>query len=97
MAPQRFRVVQDDSRSQSSSTREKHTGGLQSGISKIRRYTGATSGTGSGLKDVTVHPASSVVQPDGQDSPGLVEKASAHKDMLEAAMADSSIGSMGIL
>jgi len=74
MAPQRFRGIQDDSRSESSSTREKQAGGTQSGVSKVRRYAAATTGGGSNLKDVTLASTSVIAQHIEQDSLGTVEK-----------------------
>ncbi len=74
MAPHRFRGIQEDSRSESSSTREKQAGVLLSGISKVRHYAAATSAGGSNLKDVTLATTSVNAQHNGQDGQGTVEK-----------------------
>lgn len=74
MAPHRFRGIQEDSRSESSSTREKQAGVLLSGISKVRRYAAAPAGSGSNLRDVTLATASVIAQHNGQDGQGTVEK-----------------------
>jgi len=74
MAPQRFRGIQEDSRSESSGTRERQAGGLLSGISKVRRYAAATTGGGTNLKDVTLATTSVIAQHIGQDGQGTVEK-----------------------
>lgn len=52
MAPQRIRNALDDTRSESSSTREKQPGAAPNGISKARRN-GSSVLQGSNLKDVT--------------------------------------------
>ena len=88
MAPQRFRGVPDDSRSESSSTREKQNGGIQSGISKVRRYAAATAAASSSLKDVTLAPASATIQQNGQDGPSLMEKVSDPNGTLKLTIAD---------
>ena len=79
MAPHRFRGIQDDLRSESSVTRDKPLGNLQSGISKARRYAttaASTSGAGSTLKDVTEAPASKITFHHGHENLGLTEKVS---------------------
>lgn len=70
MAPQRFRGLHEDSRSESSNTREKHPMATQSGVSKVRRYPTTNSGIGSNLKDVTAAPTPK----NGSDSSTLAEK-----------------------
>ncbi len=70
MPPQRIRNVLDDSRSGSSSTRERYLGSGPSGVAKPRRN-GSTLLPGSALKDVTnVH--SSLEQQGNSDTPTSV-------------------------
>ena len=76
MAPQRFRGLQEDSRSESSSTREKQLGTIASGVSKTRRQQGSAVVTGSNLKDVTAAPGSVAFQQNGQDNSVIAEKVS---------------------
>ncbi len=66
MAPQRMRNALDDSRSESSSTREKQPGSGPNGISKSRRN-GSSTLPGSNLKDVT-NAHSTIGQPGHQDT-----------------------------
>ena len=76
MAPQRFRGLHEDSRSESSSTREKQLGPVSSGISKARRYQSSGLNGGSNLKDVTIAASSSAtVQHSGPESLSTAEKA----------------------
>lgn len=72
MAPQRFRGLQEDSRSESSNAREKHPMVTQSGVSKVRRYPTMNSGpsSGSNLKDVTAAPTLK----NGSDGSDSIEK-----------------------
>ena len=74
MAPPRIRGPGEDSRSESSSTRDKQPGGLVA--SKGRRNGNSTVITGSALKDVTAASAPSAptasAQQSGQDGSGGV-------------------------
>ena len=76
MAPQRFRVVQEDSRSESSSTREKQFGAISSGVSKPRRHQGSSVAVRSNLKDVVAAPDSTVFQQADHDGLSAAEKVS---------------------
>lgn len=76
MAPQRFRGLQEDSRSESSSTREKQLGATASGVSKTRRQQGSAVVIGSNLKDVTAAPGSAAFQQNGHDNLDITEKVS---------------------
>ena len=76
MAPQRFRGLQEDSRSESSSTREKQLGTMASGVSKTRRQHGSAVAIGSNLKDVTAAPGSAAFQHNGHDNLDIAEKVS---------------------
>lgn len=91
MAPQRLRNLQEDSRSESSSTREKPTAAAQSGISKMRRYAAINGGTGSNLKDVATAPTSAVIPQGGQDGPVSMEKVRySTPAAIQAPLADAS-------
>ena len=75
MAPQRFRGLQEDSRAESSSTREKQLGPTSSGISKARRYQGSGVAAGSNLREVTAAASGSAnLQQHGQESSSTAEK-----------------------
>ena len=76
MAPQRFRGLQEDSRSESSGTREKQLGAMASGVSKTRRQQGSAVVVGSNLKDVTAAPGSAAFQQNGHDHLDIAEKVS---------------------
>lgn len=75
MAPQRFRALHEDSRSESSSIRDKQPGVISSAIAKARRHQGLGIAVGSNLKDVT---AVSGSQHD--DSFNMAEKVSTSLD-----------------
>ena len=66
MAPQRLRVAHEDSRSDASSTREKHTASALLPVAvKGRRNVSSSVNVGSSLKDVTLVPSTSE-DPNGQ-------------------------------
>ena len=67
MAPSRIRGSGEDFKSEASTTKEKHGGGLL--VSKGRRNGNSTVTAGSALKDVTAAPFATNVQHGGQDGP----------------------------
>lgn len=79
MAPQRIRNTFDDSRSESSSTREKQPGAGPSGISKARRN-GSSILPGSNLKDVT-NVQSTTSQQGTRDAAANVSRSTADQDL----------------
>ena len=76
MAPQRFRGLQEESRSESPSTREKQLGAMPSGVSKTRRQQGSAVVVGSNLKDVTAAAGSAAFQQNGHENLDIAEKVS---------------------
>jgi hypothetical protein len=72
MAPQRSRAPQEDSRSESSSTKEKQASLAQGVSHKGRRTTSGAPGNASHLKDMAVVLSAADAGPVQQDSPGGV-------------------------